>query len=106
MICGEKITVVADAGQIVNAVVHVVFTLPGGEVFNVRVGSRLPMHRGENEGVTWIRGHHEPDSPEVRALQAASALARDSAESRRAYKNARFAMAYGGAGTFNDKLPK
>lgn len=32
------------------------------------------------EGVTWIRGHHEPGSPEARALKTANALARESQE--------------------------
>lgn len=28
----------------------------------------------EHEGVTWIRGHHDPDSADAKALIAANAL--------------------------------
>lgn len=40
------------------------------------VGARTVQLRREQEGVTWIRGHHADDSEEGLALMAANALTR------------------------------
>lgn len=64
------------AGRTLVVYVTEMGTPPSGYVHfaQSRIQRRYPR-KPEDEGVTWIRGHHAVDSPEVLALLAAGALA-------------------------------
>ncbi len=53
-----------------------VITTEPGTCLEIRVPGRANVvpRRYDREGITWIRGHHAPDSEQALALQAAWAL--------------------------------
>lgn len=75
---GDLVTVVHADHTIHASTVGSVNALLGTEhFFVVAVSGRLSgrMYFAHREGITWISGHHETNSPEIRSLAAAYLLA-------------------------------